>query len=131
MAPRLTAIVPRTSPLPRNPQKGIDKSLAVFAAKAQELLQEYPAWRPWKYPPKTGPHAGGRRTGDYGRGWGPSASVTKTSSSITITNKVRYAEYVGGKGQARALGARGWTTITEAGKKAAAAVKNANIKWAD
>lgn len=77
-------------------------------------MQNYPAARPWKNPPKTGLRAGGKRTGNYGRGW----RVVINKDNAKITNGVLYAVYVGGSkkqrpGQARALAARGWQSTDD------------------
>lgn len=85
---------------------------------AQKELQTYPEWRPWKNPPRTGRHAGGKRTGDLGRNWSTWNLIS--GQSITMENKIPYAPYVQGKKgeQARALAARGWPRIDEVGQRA-------------
>ncbi len=73
----------------------------------------YPAWRPWKNPPpRTGPRAGGRRTGALGKSW---EYKTQQSGQLVIvriqSSGVEYAQYVQGRRQPRFMEARGWKTV--------------------
>lgn len=124
---KLTAIIPKRSPVdPKRSQDKIDDLLKAFIVEAQREMSEYPPWRPWKNPPTSGPHAGGRRTGDYGRGWQGSAITKQTQFEATIANPVRYAIYVGGKKgeQAGALAARGWQSVSDVGPRIVAALRS-------
>lgn len=121
MTIRIEAIIPKAgTPLnARDVQTGVDRWLRDFAFAVVREMQEYPPARPWKRPPpRSGPRRGGRRTGNYGRTWG--VSVRYTSNTVTITNPVPYAVYVGGprKGgrgqrQARFMRDRGWKSISD------------------
>lgn len=113
------AILPKSYTSATKGKAALNKLLTTFAAEAQEELKTYPAWRPWKNPPRTGPRAGGKRTGQLGRAWNGYTLVP--SRSITLENKTPYAQYVQGpKGeQAKALAARGWSRVDEVGKRAA------------
>lgn len=113
------AIIPKRYTDAAAAQKKVDELLKRFAVEAQRELQTYPAWRPWKNPPTSGPRAGGKRTGDLGRGWEHYTLVS--GHSVTLENRVSYSPYVQGpKGtQARALAERGWPQIDEVGKRAA------------
>lgn len=74
----------------------------------------YPAARPWKNPPpKTGPRAGGRRTGALGKSW--DYRVTGDSTIVLRVNStgVRYARYVQGRDQTRVMRDRSWLTVQE------------------
>lgn len=120
MGMSLKAILPK--PLPTKPaeaQKAIDNLLNAFVVVAQRQMQNYPPWQPWKNPPKTGRRAGGKRTGDYGRGWSSNSVVERKRFAVTIGNPVTYAVYVGGPHegdprQAKALAARGWRSVDDA-----------------
>ncbi len=80
-----------------------------------DLVRErrtYPPARPWKSrPPKTGPRAGGRRTGQLARGW----AVRFGRGFFDVWNPVAYAGYVQGfrkgqkgKRQTKVMKSRGW-----------------------
>lgn len=100
-------------------REGLNRVLLEFRRNSMQGLQKYPKWQPWKNPPKSGPRAGGKRTGNLGRNWKTVEHIK--GESITISNGVPYAKYVQGtnKTQARALAARGWPRVDEIGKKAA------------
>lgn len=116
----IQAIIPRGK-VPLDPSKvssGVNRWLRDFSFEVIREMQEYPPWRPWKNPPRSGPRKGGRRTGAYGKGWG--SSVTFTPNSVTIRNRVGYAVHVGGprsgergRRQAAAMRARGWKSVTD------------------
>lgn len=96
----------------------INLALRDFAFEFQRVMATYPPAKPWKNPPpKTGPRRGGRRTGNYGRGW---TSPPKFSRDrVVMENNVSYSAWVGGSkktnpGQARALAARGWISQDDA-----------------
>lgn len=120
---RLQAIVPKQYTSSKRGREGLDRYLKSFAQEVMRDMQDYPQWRPWKNPPKTGPRAGGKRLGNYGRSWftrGPSGFA------IEIVNNVEYAVYVGGpkkgaKGQRQAahMHARGWTSVSDVAPRAA------------
>lgn len=122
-----TAVLPKRYTTAARGQAAIDRVLVAFQVEVQKRMQAYPAAQPWKNPPpKTGLRAGGRRTGTYGRNWAGGANVTKSKDSITVENRTPYAAWVGGSrggspGQARALAARGWTSVDDAGPEAARA----------
>lgn len=94
--------------------------LGAFTLEFLRQMQDYPDAQPWRVPtPKSGPRAGGRRTGDYGRGWRVSG---RTTYSVTIINNVPYAVWVGGPTegdgpkQTANMAGRGWPSMTEAKK---------------
>lgn len=92
-----------------------------FAGAVLRDLTNYPPAQPWRSrPPKTGPRAGGRRTGTLGRNWKLGPFVRSGSSmSIQVFNDVPYAVFVegpsrGAKGarQTAEMKRRGWPSIT-------------------
>lgn len=107
-------------------KKALDQFLLNFKGEAQRELQQYPTWQPWKNPPKKGPRAGGKRTGNLGRGWNTYHLVS--GQSITMLNPTTYAGYVQGSGpkqpyvkgksQTAVLRARGWPAVDEVGERA-------------
>lgn len=111
MTIKLQAILARTRYGQVQAQAQIDGYLHDFAAEFQHEMATYPPAQPWKNPPKTGLRAGGRRTGNYGRGWNGSAKYSKTD--VTFINPVGYAKWVGGKEQARSMARRGWKKVTD------------------
>lgn len=85
-----------------------------FATLSSNRLETYPPWRPWKNPPKTGPHAGGRRTGTLGRGWGwREQQRSGVIERIIFENRTPYASFVQGRNQTRHMAARQWPKITD------------------
>lgn len=116
MAFHIDAKVPRKGPSPANGKRFIDTFLLSAGAGMQKEMSWYPVARPWKSPPpKHGLRAGGRRTGNYGRNWRITA---KDPESITISNPISYAPYVGGSrraspGQARSMEARNWRSVDD------------------
>lgn len=118
---KFTAILPKKQPITEaQAKKHVSLWLRNCAFEFQREMQEYPQWQPWtSRPPRTGPRAGGRRTGTYGRGW--IGSPRFTADSVTVTNDVRYAGYVGGPthlsgrdgGQTAVMKARGWKSISD------------------
>lgn len=123
---RFEAILPKHTHNSKTAKKSLDKLLMGFQVQAAQRLQRYPPWRPWVNPPRTGPRAGGKRTGTLGRGW--STFRLESGKQITMENRTTYSPYVQGpKGQqARALAARGWPRVDEVGAEAA---KAAIAKW--
>jgi len=126
MALHFEAILPKKVHNAATARKALDKLLLSFQAEAQNQLQAYPPWSPWKNPPRTGPRAGGRRTGTLGRNWGSYKLVHATS--ITMTNKTPYARYVQGRAgqQTRVMNSRGWVGVDKIGR---AAALRAIAKW--
>lgn len=127
MALHLVAILPRRYHSYKLAQESLDGLLKTFQVEAASELQAYPPWRPWKYPPpRTGPRAGGRRTGMLGRNWSTYRLIS--GKSITMENKTSYGRYVQGNRnqQAKALAARGWKRVDAVG---AAAALRAIAKW--
>lgn len=121
MATRLVleAILPKRPELYQRAtvERALSGLLRVVAMEAQRELQVYPPWMPWKNPPKTGPRAGGRRTGAYGRGWAASGIIDSgIMGGVEIVNYVPYARWLAGPGQARHMGARGWRTSRAVGE---------------
>ena len=116
---QVNAVIPARYHNSRDAKKALDKLLLNFQAAAQKELKTYPAWQPWKNPPRTGLRAGGKRTGNLGRGW--ATYELKSGQSITMRNPTKYGPYVQGtsKEQARALARRGWPRVDEVGKRAA------------
>lgn len=119
MAIHLEAILPKRYHNAKTAREALDGLLKLFQVEAQQELQRYPPWRPWKNPPKTGLRAGGKRTGNLGRGWASYRLIS--GKSIELTNKTTYGVYVQGPAnrQARALAARGWQRVDEVGRVAA------------
>lgn len=115
---KYTAIVPKKYTDAARAKGNLDNFLRTIAVEAQKELQTYPAWRPWKNPPTSGPHAGGKRTGTLGRGWG--SYQLESGRSVQLLNHTEYAPYVQGtsREQARALAARGWPRVDEVAKRA-------------
>lgn len=96
--------------------------LTEFGALALNYLKTYPPWMPWtSRPPKTGPRAGGKRTGTLGRNWTSSFVRTAKGSgtvgslimSVQVANKTSYASYVQGTTQTRVMAARGWPKVND------------------
>lgn len=121
MVYRVIPIVPKQFTSKANAKKDIDKLLVMAKEEAFKRLQKYPAWQPWKNPPKSGLRAGGKRTGNLGREW--DSYTLKSGDSIAMTNQTTYGPYVQGtkEEQAKALAARGWPRIDEVGEEAAKA----------
>jgi hypothetical protein len=119
----IDAIRPKGFVLPD--KRKIVAELERHGAIMEREAKQYPAWRPWKNPPKTGPRAGGRRTGQLGRGWSRTVSSIGGSVTMTIKNPVSYAPYVQGSRQARALAARSWVTIISIAERNTPALQRA------
>lgn len=117
------AIVPRNRFSPSLARSNAEAVLGKFATYALKDMKDYPAAQPWRRtPPRTGPRAGGRRTGAYGRGWTQGA---RDYRSVTVENPVGYATYVGGSkrtrpGQTANMASRNWPSISDVGEKAMA-----------
>jgi hypothetical protein len=102
-------------------QAKINVELVSFGGEMVRTMADYPEARPWKSrPPRTGPRAGGRRTGQLGRNW----KTRHGPSFIEVFNDVGYPGYVegyakGAKGQrqTRVMRARGWQRIDEEGRR--------------
>lgn len=116
---RLVKIIPKSLPLdPVWAQAQLDDALTTFAGAMVRDMASYPAAQPWtSRPPRTGPRAGGRRTGALGRNW----RITNHARGrlIEVANPIEYAPYVQGppnavKGQRQTavMASRGWQTIT-------------------
>lgn len=73
--------------------------------------KQYPPWRPWKRPPKSGPHKGGRRTGALGKSWRYQVQSGNRIVLIVESQGVRYARYVQGRNQTKVMRGRGWQTV--------------------
>lgn len=123
MSITIKAILPKQKFDAGKVQQGLNAWLRNYAFEFQHEMQEYPPAQPWKNPPpKRGLRAGGRRTGTYGRGW--TGSTQFTANSVTITNPVRYAVYVGGSkrkrpGQTRVMAGRNWKSVSDVGPEVA------------
>lgn len=75
-------------------------------------VKRYPPWRPWKNPPKSGPHKGGRRTGALGRSWRYTVQAGGNRLVLTVNSQgVRYARWVQGRDQTVVMSGRDWKTI--------------------
>ena len=118
----LRPILPKRPPVTVNAQ-AIRTGLERFAADMVKEMQGYPGWMPWKSrPPKTGPRAGGKRTGILGKGW---IYSDLRPTQVLVTNPVPYAGYVQGyrgrgtKGekQTKAMAARSWQNISDRAKE--------------
>lgn len=122
----IEAIIPSRYTSADKGKESLDTLLKTYGEKMEKKLKEYPAAQPWKGPtPKSGPRAGGRRTGNLGRSW---KSTVQSGQSVTVESNVPYASYVqGSPGQTGNMKARGWKTTKdiaeEAWKEATAAVK--------
>lgn len=92
--------------------------------------KQYPPWRPWKNPPKSGPRAGGRRTGDLGRKWESGVKPSGQYIILKIENPVSYAKWVQGKKQTKVMKARGWRTLQKNFAAAAPKYKKRLQAWA-
>lgn len=112
------AILPKRQIEAAEAQKKLDEFFKRAMTLAQKELQTYPAWQPWKNPPRAGLRAGGKRTGNLGKNWSTWNLIS--GKSITMENKIKYSPYVQGtkKTQARSLAARGWPRVDEVGKRA-------------
>lgn len=114
-----TAILPKRGIKSAAAKDSLDKFLDLLGKKTVAKVQKYPAAKPWTSPPpKTGPRAGGKRTGNLGRSWTSSVSSLK---DVTVTNKVSYAPYVQGDKetqQTSVMAGRGWLSVTDAAKEA-------------
>lgn len=117
-------IVPKKKLHLFDPEK-VKKGLRNYALKVQGEMQDYPEFVPWKStPPKTGPRAGGKRTGAYGQRW--SVQIALGGFKAIASNALYYAGFVGGyKGrgnraerQTKVMAKRGWPSITDVAKKA-------------
>lgn len=111
----LKAIVPKRPFNTQGVRADARRALDSYGAAVIRRMQFYPAWQPWKNPPRSGLRAGGARTGNYGRNW---RKRWVGEYGIEVSNPLSYARYVGGPrnrspGQARALRARGWPSITD------------------
>lgn len=126
MGLRCSPIIPKKFTSAKNARKSVDTLLLSAKEEAFKRLQKYPAWQPWKNPPRTGLRAGGKRTGNLGRGWG--SYTLRSGESIEMVNNTEYAPYVQGTKdqQARALARRGWPRVDEVGEES---VKAALSKW--
>jgi hypothetical protein len=79
-----------------NLQKLLEAELSLkgFSGAMIREMASYPAAMPWKNPPpKKGPRAGGRRTGDLGTGW---RMERRGALHYLTVNKVPYVGFVQG-----------------------------------
>ena len=116
---RLNKIIPKSLPLdPEWATRMLDGELTTYAGNMVRGMALYPPALPWtSRPPRTGPRAGGRRTGGLGRNW--RISQHRRAALIEVANPTDYAGFVQGpprgrKGyrQTAVMAARGWQTIT-------------------
>lgn len=120
---RIRALTPKRQITAAGIQREFNRYLRNFRDEFIEEMEEYPPEQPWRSrTPTSGPRAGGRRTGAYGRGW--RENVRFTPQSVIIINPVRYAIVVGGSrsgspGQAHVLADRGWKSIEDVGPEVA------------
>lgn len=92
-----------------------------FTGELVNVMAKYPPAQPWKRrPPKTGPRAGGRRTGNLGRNWRGKWAPNYGE----VSNPVAYAGHVQGyrsgpKGdrQTANMRSRGWQRVDEEGRR--------------
>lgn len=103
--------------IPVKPRGWSDPAKAIVAAELDRLgrlvtttAASYPPWRPWKSrPPRTGPRAGGRRTGALGKSISYRVSTGPGSITLQVGSRgVRYATYVKGRRQTRVMAERAW-----------------------
>ncbi len=120
MPARITAILPKKTFSPGTAEQEFRRYLENFVIDFKQEMQEYPPDRPWQSRmPRSGPRAGGARTGRYGEGWA-NARVTYSFNKVSVSNPVRYAGVVGGRYQTATLAARGWKTTEEVAPEVAA-----------
>lgn len=118
---RIEAIVPDGEVIAtQNIEKLLDQAIGVrgFSGEMVRVMANYPPARPWRSrPPRTGPRAGGRRTGNLGRGW---RMLRRGQLHWVTFNLVEYVGFVQGfrRGrprQTRVMQQRGWQQVdTEA-----------------
>jgi hypothetical protein len=63
--------------------------------------------------------------------YGTQFYVTSNGSSITIGNRASYAMLLGGKDQAKVMGARGWRKLYDVAKEKVREINNRYNKWVD
>lgn len=134
MVARFQPILPKQQITAQYLPRRINQWLKQTAGEVKKEMQEYPPVTPWKSVrntrgrgfnayPRTGPRAGGRRTGRYALGW--ANPPVFTSDSFVLVNPVPYAVYVGGpkrgshipgKRQALHMKDRGWNSISDVGR---------------
>lgn len=118
----LKAIIPKNlNVVP--PITGIEGALKSWGTDMVQTMSQYPPWQPWKKAPKSGIRAGGKRTTALGKNWATDGPFnSRVRIWMIVANRVPYAGYVQGyKGkaaprnemQARALAARGWSSISD------------------
>lgn len=96
---------------PEPDRRFVEAELDRLGRQVSAETKQYPPWRPWKNPPKTGRHKGGRRTGDLGKSWVYKVTTGGTLVLIIESRGVRYARWVQGRDQTRVMSGRGWRTV--------------------
>lgn len=100
------AIVPKKYVSSITASKGLDAFMRDWGADVVNRMQTYPPQQPTV--------SGYVRTGSYGKGW--QMSYLSATRTVTWTNSVQYASYVGGLGgihQAAEMVRRGWPTLRD------------------
>lgn len=113
---KILGILPKRTLSDQEVKRKTDRFLHDFAFKVTAEMQKYPPARDpsWK------------RTGNYGRGW--VGNYRFTQDSVTITNPVKYADYVGGIRQRDFHKAHGWKTAKEVAQDVAKQMRGAAIE---
>lgn len=128
---RLIAIQPSRLPMADNTMELVEAQIGAlgFARDVINDLANYPPAQPWtSRPPRTGPRAGGRRTGTLGRNWRLPSSLRTvrrgTERRVEVVNLTEYAVYVQGPPdgpegarQTPVMAARNWPNITEVAQR--------------
>lgn len=143
MALRIRAIRPRRNPMATNINQLIDEELdrRGFAGDVIREMSDYPPQQPaYGVRQSLGKPFGNRRrkrstigkgykrTGQYGRNWKITGTMrTPSTRSVTVSNPIRYAIFVGGPEKGR-VGARQTEVMREKGWKSISVV--AREQWA-
>lgn len=125
---RLQAVVPKRAPIASGIHVLLQQALGPVGFQGAVIsdLSDYPAARPWKSrPPRTGPRAGGRRTGTLGRNWRPRGPrLTARGLVAEAANDTEYGIHVEGpprgparRRQTKVMRDRGWPNVTDVGQK--------------
>ena len=112
-----TPLVPKGPVVDLRVPNRVDRVMRQAGGKLVALRKTYPPALPWtSRPPRTGPRAGGRRTGQLARGW----RVRFGRGSFDVWNPVLYAGYVQGfstgakgKRQTSVMRNRRWRNFNE------------------
>ncbi len=98
----------------------IDREVRDYIVAMSGRMATYPPARPWtSRPPKSGPRAGGRRTGTLGRSWQLGMAFRRLGpGAAELVNRVPYAVWVQGPrgrrpGQTAVMASRGWQNIRD------------------